>query len=124
MNLFSSPRFPRFELHDLLSNNHLLENSRFAFFLQILERWNSKVAGDKPEGTEIEYRKNEFIFSWLKGVAVQNSGNLDSSLQKLYEWYSSNSEHDVVCNVRKENVYRSRLEDWEIRNSYKSNMPL
>ena len=68
MNLFSAPRFPRFELHDLLSNNHLLENSRFAFFLQILERWNSKVAGDKPEGTEIEYRKNEFIFSWLPGA--------------------------------------------------------
>ena len=26
--------------------------------------------------------------------------------------------------MRGENVYRSRLEDWEIRNSYKSNMPL
>jgi len=99
-------------------------NGRFSFFMQILERWNGKVGGERAEGTEIEYRKNEFIFSWLKGAAVQNSGNLDSSLKKLYEWYASNSEHDVVCNVRKENVYRSRLEDWEIRNSYKSNMPL
>ena len=79
--------------------------------MQILERWNRKVSEGKG-ATEMEYRKNEFIFSWLKGVAVQNSGNMDSSLKKLYEWYSSNLDNEVVCRVRGENVYRSRLEDW------------
>jgi hypothetical protein len=72
----------------------------------------------------MEYRKNEFIFSWLKSITVQNSKYLDASLSKVYEWYSSSSEQQVVCQVRRENANRSRLEDWEIRNSYKSNMPL
>ena len=38
----------------------------------------------------MEYRKNEFIFSWVKRAAVQNNQNMDSSLKKLYEWYASN----------------------------------
>ena len=122
--LFDEPSFSRFELKDLHQNKKLMQNSIFAFFMQILERWNKKVSNGRQQCTEMEYRKNEFIFSWVKRAAVQNNQNMDSSLKKLYEWYASNLDNQVVCRVRGENVYRSRLEDWEIRNSYKSNMPL
>lgn len=91
--------------------------------MQVLSKWNQKVALPQ-KAPEMEYRKNEFIYSWLKGIAVQNADNLHSSLDKLYLWHSSNSEQEVACHIRNENTNKSRLEDWEIRNAYKSNMPL
>ena len=122
--LFSTQEYPRFELKDLNNLTELMKNDHFAFFIRVLEGWNSKLLAKHPIINELNYRKNEFIFSWLKSIAVQNTKNLNSSLTKLFEWYSENSEQDTPCILRKENSYRSRLEEWEIRNSYKSNMPL
>lgn len=60
----------------------------------------------------MEYRKNEFVFSWLKSISVQNSKHLEASLSMVYDWYSAHSERQPDCQLRKENAYRSRMEDW------------
>lgn len=57
-------------------------------------------------------------------MAVQNDKEIDLSLGKLFEWYSSCSRPEPRLFMRKENAGKSRLEEWEIRNSYKSNLPL
>jgi hypothetical protein len=88
-----------------------------------LERWN----GDVGQGrllNDCDYVKNEFIFSWLKSIAVQNARFVETSLAQLYSWYSSSKQADPVCQLKRENANKSRLEEWEIRNSYKSNLPL
>ena len=40
--LFSEPRFPCFELKELLEHPTLMNHPRFAFFMKILEKWNKK----------------------------------------------------------------------------------
>lgn len=93
-------------------------------FMRVLEEWNRKVSSKDKNLNYTEYRKNEFIFSRLKSIAVQNAKFVDSSLQQLHDWYLSNTQHELRCYLKKENTGKSRLEEWEIRNSYKSNMPL
>jgi hypothetical protein len=88
--LFATRDYPRFELEDLLDKPHLAENRHFTFFVGVLQGWNSKLIAGRSL-SELDYRKNEFIFSWLKSIVVQSSKDFGSSLGKLYDWYASGS---------------------------------
>jgi hypothetical protein len=55
---------------------------------------------------------------------VLNHQHIDSSLQQLFNWYNSTRTSEPQCFIKKEMTNKSHLEEWEIRNSYKSNLPL
>lgn len=92
-NLFATKQYPRFELDSFRLNNEMVKREQFLFFLKILERWNESVANEDTLLNDCDYFKNEFIFSWLKSIAVQNSKFIDCSLRQLYQWYNSNKKN-------------------------------
>jgi hypothetical protein len=55
---------------------------------------------------------------------VQNVRYIDNSLGRLTKWYNSYLRKEPHIVLKRDNVNKSRLEEWEIRSSYKSNLPL
>lgn len=96
----------------------------FAFFIKILEKWNEDARRQADSLSDCRYMKNDFIFSWLKSLAVLDDRRMDASLRKLFEWFNSSKLSEPLCFLKKEPTNKSHLEEWEIRNSYKSNLPL
>ena len=97
---FVPQEYPRFEIDDLQAKSHLMLHAHFAMFMGVLSAWNQKVERGDSTLNETDYHKNEFIFSWLKSIAVQNIKFLESSLQQLHKWYSSNSDFDFPKRMR------------------------
>jgi hypothetical protein len=101
-----------------------MKKEQFLFFVRLLEKWNEEVQTHSEALSDCAFTKNEFIFSWLKSLAVLNQQHMDASLLQLFNWYNSTRVGEPQCFIKKEPSNKSHLEEWEIRNSYKSNLPL
>ena len=62
--------------------------------------------------SDCTYAKNEFIFSWLKSLAVQSAKQAEPSLQQLFSWYNSTRLKEEGFFVKKEKGNKAHLEEW------------
>lgn len=62
--------------------------------------------------SDCRYTKNDFIFSWLKSLAVLDDRRMDASLRKLLEWFNSNKLSEPLCFLKKEPSNKAHLEEW------------
>ena len=65
-----------------------------------------------------------FIFTSLKSTLVQEEKNRNRMLLDLYSWYNSRMIEKIVPRVRMENPAEMKESEWDIRNTFKSNLPL
>lgn len=62
--------------------------------------------------SDCSFKKNEFIFSWLKSLVVQDDKYIDTSLEDLFKWFSSTKTSEPLCYMKKESGNKSRIEEW------------
>jgi hypothetical protein len=73
-----------------------------------------------------ELYRNKFLYTSLKSILVhgsRGSANYETIINKLYEWWRKNSNNQIPLyfTTRKGN---KQDEDWQVRKTFKSNMPL
>jgi hypothetical protein len=78
--------------------------------LKILEKWNVDAKRQDESLNDCAYTKNEFIFSWLKSLAVLDGKRIDSSLHQLFNWFNSMKHNEPTCYVKKEINNKSHIE--------------
>lgn len=61
------------------------------------------------ELSECAFARHEFIFSWLKSLAVLSREQVKPALQQLFDWYNSTRTTEPHFLIRKEVPNKSHL---------------
>lgn len=120
--LFLNKQYPTFQLAEL-QDSPLLTLPIFSTLLGVLLQWN-QMAHSLPVHSDALYSRNRFIFFMLKSIAKGSERTSRVHLEKLFNWYNSNRQEQVQF-LRRKSGFRAMVdEEWEIRKTYKSNLPL
>ena len=90
--------------------------------MDVLEEWNRKVGlSALPDHSELYYRQNIFIYnSLLHCIRADSSKN---ALPHLYQWFSvTRGAKNRPLGIKPQKT-AMKDEEWDVRNTFKSNMP-
>lgn len=75
-----------------------------------------------PSFSEALYQKNIFIYDTLKNAAIHAPLHATHLLTQLYKWF--NRTRNTTVKMAKPDPQPAPIdEEWEIRNTFKSNLP-
>ena len=102
-----------------------MTHPKYSFFVQLVEDWNQNVSRPRPTVSPLEHEKIKFIHSSLRSMTLQSQASMQENLEKLYHWYQGLSVKSTPVSLSKKNK-QQKIDDeqWEIRHTYKSNLPL
>lgn len=122
--LFLEKEYPCFELGEFYTHPLFSSHDKFHFFIDILEEWNRKIQkGEILAFSDALFKKNTFIYDSLKNATIHVIPVAHHLLNNLFLWFNGTRNTTLKMAHTRKPETKPTNEEWEIRNTFKSNLP-